>query len=168
MKKWFWKTAWFLTLFLQNKRFSWLKWLANESSSELPKTLKPRFWKKFLNLFRDYDLHSLTSWEWVANALGWKTEKSIFLKNFLSLFRDWVDHSRVIREWIAKRQSCKFFDFCENHSNQNTFQKQLKYSKIFLGLINKCLSMYITLNQVQLHKWIRHLLNIDMCDVGGY
>ena len=35
-------------------------------------------------------------------------------------------------------------------------------------LINIWLSKFNTFNQVQSHKWIRHSLNIDMCDVYGY
>ena len=69
----FWKHVWFLTLFLQNTRFSQLNWLVDESPSESPKSLEPRFLKISLSLFRDWDLHSPVSHEslwmnsWLAN-----------------------------------------------------------------------------------------------------
>ena len=74
----------------------------------------------------------------------------------------------LTRESESPKQSCTIFEIFENFQNKNTFQKQLKYSKIFLCLISIWLSKCNTFNQVQSHKWIRHSLNIDMCDVCGY
>ena len=105
------------------------------------------------------------------------------LKNFLSIFHDWRSYLLGSHEtfcvnsrprdlhdsWVNRQKTeLKIFLFLWKILKQNTFQKQLKYSKIFLYLINICLSMYNTFNQVQSHKWIRHSLNIDMCDVGGF
>ena len=51
---------------------------------------------------------------------------------------------------------------------QKHFKKQIKYSKIFLDLINKQLSIHITFEHVQSHKWNKHLLNIKLvCCVCG-
>ena len=60
------------------------------------------------------------------------------------------------------------FEIFDIFAKTKTFQKQLKYSKIFLCLINKDWACENIFNQVQSHKWIWHLLNIDMCDVCGY
>ena len=61
-----------------------------------------------------------------------------------------------------------FEDFDNFLQKQNTFQKQLKHSKIFLCLINKDWACENTFNQVQSYKWIWHSFNIDMCNVSGY
>ena len=125
-------------------------------------------------------LDELATCEWVAK----KSKTQIFEKKFkcFSQLKSyspkshgpfWVN-SRLSLEnsWLTiespKGRVEKFMDFFWNFSKQNIFQKQLKYSKIVLGLINICLSMYITFNQVQSHKWIRHSFNINICDMGGY
>ena len=111
--------------------------------------------------------------------------KTQILKNILSIFCDWgndllVSHEKSLCglatgtcDWTNLRLSrqnratlfLKFFTFLQK---QKTFQKQLKHSKIFLCLINKDWACENTFNQVQSHKWIWHLLDIDMCDVCEY
>ena len=59
----------------------------------------------------------------------------------------------------------KFLTFLQK---QKTFQNQLKYSKIFLCLINRDWACENTFNQVQSHEWIWHSLNINMCVVCEY
>ena len=183
----FWKTVRFLTLFLQNTHFSWLNWLANESPSELLKTLKPRFWKKFLSLFHDWTytcqvvvsesrmprvgkLKNQYFWKfwkffWVYFAIETYTRQIVVSELWMPLVElaTWA--------WFASEsRKCRvadFWIFFVKIFKSKYFQKTTKILKIFLGLINRCLSMYI-FNQVQSHKWIRHSLNIDMRDVGGY
>ena len=74
----------------------------------------------------------------------------------------------LTRESESPKLSCTVFEIFENFQNKKTFQKWLKYSKIFLCLISIWLSKCNTFNQVQSHEWIRYSLNIDMCDVCGY
>ena len=128
----FWKTVWVLTLFVQNKQFLPLNWLASESPNWVAKIPSTRFWKFSLSLFRDWDFHSPVSCErlwmnlWLANESP-KSQKPRFLKNFLSVFCYLNSYSPVSREpfwvnlqlkpwklvsheWVAKRQRWKFLD----------------------------------------------------------
>ena len=129
---------------------------------------------------------------WVTSQLDFHLRSSRendknpeFLKKFLSTFHNWKSHQSGICETFCvssqlgprnshdsqvsrQKAELKIFGFLRKNFKQNTFQKQLKYSKIFLCLTNIWLSTYNTFNQVQSHKWVRHSLNIDMCDVGGY
>ena len=68
--------------------------------------------------------------------------------------------------WEAEspKQSCTVFEIFQN---KNTFWKKIKILKnifVFDQYMIKC----NTFNQVQSHKWIRHSLNIGMCDACGY
>ena len=45
------------------------------------------------------------------------------------------------------------------HESIKTLSRTYKYSKIFLGLIDKRLSIHITFKHVQSHKWNKHSLN---------
>ena len=45
------------------------------------------------------------------------------------------------------------------HKSIKTLSKTYKILKIFLGLIDKQLSIHITFDHVQSHKWIKHSLN---------
>ena len=105
----FWKTIWFLTLLLQNTRFSRLNWLVSES----PKSLEPRFWKISLSFFCNWDLHSPVSRE------------RLWMNSYLTMSREpfWVNlrlelWKLVTYEWVAKRQSWKFLDFSEIFQNK--------------------------------------------------
>ena len=91
-----------------------VKWVA--------KILKPTKFENFLSLFHDWGLNSPENHEsfWVSSQLG---------------SRDWIDP----REWVANIELHSIWNF-ENFQNKNTFQKQLKYSKIFLCLISIWLS----------------------------
>ena len=111
-----------------------------------------------------------------------ETLKPQILKNILSIFHDWDIDPPMSREkslyglttrtcnWTnpqlsRQNKATLFLTFLQK---QKTFQKQLKHSKIFLCLINKDWACENTFNQVQSHKWIRHSLNIDLCEVCGY
>ena len=124
--------------------------LASESRKRVAKKSKTQIFEKFSKCFLRLKSYSP------------KSRGPFWVNSRLSLENSWL-----ISE-SPKGRVEKFMDFFWKFSKQNTFQKQLKYSKIFLGLINICLSMYITFNQVQSYKWIRHSFNINMCDVGGY
>ena len=111
--------------------------------------------------------------------------KTQILKNIISIFRKWgIDPLVSCKkslcglatgtcDWVNLRLSCQnratlFLKFLTFLQKQKTFQKQLKYSKIFLCLINKDWVCENTFNQVQSHKWIWHSLNINLCEVCGY
>ena len=66
------------------------------------------------------------------------------------------------------KQGNIIFEIFDIFAKTKDFPKTTKYSIIFLCLINKDWACENTFNQVQSHKWIWHLLNIDMCDVCGY
>ena len=126
-------------------------YLRTSCQNELQKWQKPRIFENFSKYFSWHEVllaresqNLLCKLTTSASRLAWLTNMS---------------HQKV---------ELKIFGFLWNFLKQNTFPKQLKYSKLFLCLINIWLSMYNTFNQVQLHKWIRHLLNKDMCDMGGY
>ena len=54
----------------------------------------------------------------------------------------------------------------KNMGYTNHFQKQTKRAKIFLGLINKYLSIHITFEHIQSHKWDKHSLNQSLVCCG--
>ena len=113
-----------------------------------------------------------------------KTKKFWNFSKYFSRLGDWLTTesqellsklmTRVSRlAWLMRvsrqnRVTKKKKGFSENFQNKTLSKNNSKYSKIFLCLINIWLSMYNTFNQLQLDKWIRHSLYIDMCDVGGY
>ena len=126
-----------LPLFLPNTRFSRLKRVANKSLVQAAKTLKDKSLKNFSKCFsqledlsaresraesrkslsnpHDWTLHSRTSRQkWPANTR---------LRAVTWLTRDWV--AKTGQKWIF--EISKFWE-------QNTFQKHLKHSKIFLCL----------------------------------
>ena len=130
---------------------------------------------------RDWTFHLRTS----RQTKSRETLKTQILKNIISIFHDWgidqsVSHEKFMCgltigtcDWTNPRLSRQnratlFLKFLTFLQKQKTFQKQLKHLKIFLCLINKDWACENTFNQVQSHKWIWHLLNIDMCDVCGY
>ena len=59
----FLKTVLDLTLFVQNKRFSWLDWVVSKSPSQIAKILYENFWKICLSVFRNRKVHSWLSRE---------------------------------------------------------------------------------------------------------
>ena len=98
----------------------------------------------------NWTFHSRTS----CQTESQETLKTQILKNILSIFRDWGIDLPVSREkslcglttgtcdWTNLRLSRQnratlFLKFLTFLQKQKTFQKQLKYSKIFLCLINK-------------------------------
>ena len=120
-------------------------WVANKSPGQAAKTLKVKIMKKISKCFSrleglparesraeprksmctpyDWTFHSRTSRQnWPANSR---------LRPVTWLTRDWVAK-------IGQKRFLKFFSFKE----QNTFQKHLKYSKIFLCLNQQRLSMW--------------------------
>ena len=131
-----------------------------------------------ISLFRNWGIHSPVSCKplWISSQLdfySWcshenesqKWPKPKILKIFLSVFRNWTSHSPESHEtfWVSLRLASqlawltrvsrqkaklKIFGLLWKNLKKNTLQKQLKYSKIFLCLINIWLSMYNTFNQV--------------------
>ena len=53
----FLKTIWDLTLFVQNTQFSRLNWPTSKSPKWVAKILWTKFWKFFLSLFHDWQIH---------------------------------------------------------------------------------------------------------------
>ena len=123
--------------FCQNTRFSWLKRVANKSSVQAAKTLKDKSLKNFSKCFSR--LEGLP-----ASESRVKPQKS------LSNPRDWTFHSRtscqkwpaktrlrlatwLTCDWAAKTGQNWIFEIFR-FFKQNTFQKHLKHSKIFLCL----------------------------------
>ena len=140
-----------------------------------------RWATKISEFSHDWTFHLQTSRQTESR----ETLKTQILKNILSIFRDWDIDPPVSREkslcglvtatygWTnpqlsRQNRATLFLKFLTFLQKQKTFQKQLKHSKIFLCLINKDWACENTFNQGQSHKWIWHLLNIDICDVCGY
>ena len=86
---------------------------------------------------------------WRVKVLVTKILKAQIFEIFLSLFHNWgLDQPENCQELLCKlttcltrevelpKQGCIVFEIFENFQNKNTFQKQLKHSKIFLCLIN--------------------------------
>ena len=115
------------------------------------KCQKPRkFWKFSKYISRQGDWLGRESWE-LLSKLATKVS--------------WL-------AWLA-RGSCQnkvsqILIFLNNFKTKSTFQKQLKILKNLFVFEQHMIEFYNTFNQVQSHKWIRHSLNIDMCDVCGY
>ena len=114
-----------------------------------------------------------------------KNIKTQILKNILSIFCDWDIDPPVSYEKSLYRLATGTYDWTNprlSHHNRATlflkiltifakskyFPKTTKTLKKNLWLINKDWACENTFKQVQSHKWIWHLLNIDMCDVCGY
>ena len=123
--------------FCQNTRFSRLKWVATKSPDQAAKTLKDKNLKNFSKCFSR--LEGLPASESRAEP-----------RKFLSNLRDWTFHSRTSRQkWPAKKRlRLATWHICDwaaktgqnwvfeifRFFEQNTFQKHLKHSKIFLCL----------------------------------
>ena len=60
------------------------------------------------------------------------------------------------------------FEIFNIFAKTKDFPKKIKTLKNIFVFDQEKLSMRNTFNQVQLHKWIWHSLNINMCDVCGY
>ena len=132
-----WKRFKKLPLFFPNTRFSRLNRVANKSPVQAAKTLKDKSLKNFSKCFSRLEgLPARESW-----AEPWKS---------LSNPRDWTFHSQTSRQkwptktrlrlatWltrdrVAKTGQNRIFEIFR-FFKQNTFQKHLKHSKIFLCL----------------------------------
>ena len=94
---------------------------------ELWKAWKPRFLKNILSLFRNWNIYSPLSRQWVAKNLCMGSQ----LGHVTGTTSDWV-----------ARTGHKFLKFWQIFVNTKYFPKTPKNSKIFLWLINKRLSMW--------------------------
>ena len=125
---------------MPNTCFSWLKWVTTKSPVQAAKTLKDKSLKNFSKCFsrlegllaresraeprkslsnpRDWTFHSWTSCQ------KWPASTRLRLATWLT--RDWV--TKTGQNWIFE-----IFKFW----NQNTFQKHLKHSKIFVLELTK-------------------------------
>ena len=107
------------------------------------------------------------------------------LKKFLSIFRNWdidppVSHENLLYKLAtggmrlvcpatkSPKQGNIVFEIFDIFEKTKDFPKTIKTLKNLFLFDQQNLSMWNTFNQVQLHKWIWHSLNIDMCDVCGY
>jgi len=138
---------------------------------KLPKHSRTKIWKIFLSVFRDWKVYQRVSCElsrenlWVTLATGPSTREQVTKND--PRRRDWgsrLDIPATEPPKQGKTGFLKIFRFFK----QNTFQKHLKHSKIFCAWINKDWACENTFHQVQLHKWIWHLLNIDLCVMCGH
>ena len=130
---------------MQNTRFSRLIQVISQSPGSPAKTLQAKRFEKFAKCFsqlevslaresrveprkslctpRDWTFHSQTSHQnWPASSRLWHAT--------------WLTH-----DWVAKLGQYCFWNF-QFLREQNTFQKQLKHSKIFLYLNQQRLSMW--------------------------
>ena len=73
-----------------------------------------------------------------------------------------------LNQFLKKNTKLHFEQKINTQKYQNHFQKLIKHSKIFLGLIDKKLSIHIIFEHVQSHKWDKHYLNKVLCVVCEY
>ena len=123
--------------FCQNTRFSRLKWVVTKSPIQPPKHSKTSLKKEISKCF-----------SWLEGLPA--SESRAELRKSLSKPRDWTFHSRISRQkwpaktrlrlatwltcdWVAKTGQNWIFEIFR-FFKQNTFQKHLKHSKIFLCL----------------------------------
>ena len=71
-------------------------------------------------------------------------------------------------DWPATKSPEQGNIIFEIFTKTKDFPKTIKTLKNIFVFDQQKLSMWNIFNQVQSHKWICHLLNIDMCDVCGY
>ena len=142
-----WESKWIVKfpLFLPNTRFSRLKWVANKSPGQAAKTLKDKILKKISKCFSRLEgLPARESWaepqKSLSNPCDWTFHSRTSRQNWPSSSRLWRA-TWLTRDWVAKtgqKYILKFSVFEE----QNTFQKHVKHSKIFLCLNQQRLSMW--------------------------
>ena len=130
---------------MPNTRFSRLKWVANKSPSQAAKTLKDKILKNFLSVFRNWKVYLRGSRKLscvnlcVTLATGPFTREQVAKINTRA--RGWI--SRL--GWPATKspkQGNTVFEIFSFLRKQNTFQKHIKHSKIFLCLNQQRLSMW--------------------------
>ena len=108
-------------------------------------TSSPKFWKKFLSVFRDWKSHSRGSHElsrenlYVPPATGPSTSEQVTKTDPRA--RDYGMRLDLPAIESPKQGNTVFWNF-QILRKQNTFQKQLKHSKIFLCLNQHRLSMW--------------------------
>ena len=178
----------------QNTHFSWRYQVVYKS----PNTLETRFWKFCLSVFRDWEVHPQGSHEGshenfcitsrLELPLAIKSPNQVMrtfkqnFENFLSLFHEWDIDLPLSRENLLCKlatRACDSLDPRPSRQNRATlffdiftktkdFPKTIKTLKNLFMFGQQKLSMWNTFKQVQSHKWIRHSLSINMCDVCGY
>ena len=113
-----------------------------------------------------YTPRNWTFYPWTSRHIEPReTYKPKILKNILSIFvtgtltHQWVVKNFFVgsqlghatgptHDWVARTGQHCFWRFWQFLQKQNTFQKQLKHTKIFLCLINKNWACENTFNQV--------------------
>ena len=147
----------------------------SESPSSLqfkpPKHSKREFWKNFLSIFRDWKVYPQGSRElsrknlWVTLATGLSTREQA--AKYDPRTRDWGTWLDLPATELPKQGKNEFLKF-SNFENKILSKNTSKTQKSFCVWINKDWTCENTFHQVQLHKWIWHLLNINLCVVCGY
>ena len=113
-------------------------------------------------------------------------QKTFREKSLVAKYSQGSSESFCMKMWLFNFPQANFsgsfksWATCENASEpvfeqklktqkyQNHFQKLIKHSKIFLGLIDKKLSIHIKFEHVKLHKWNKHYMNKVLCIVWEY
>ena len=102
-----------------------------------PKHSRPKIWKIFLSVFRDWKVYPRVSRElsrenlWVNLATGPSTREQVAKNDQRS--SDWGSWLDIPATEQPKQGKTGFFEIFR-FFKQNTFQKHLKHSKIFLCL----------------------------------
>ena len=116
-------------------------------------------------------------WKWfytfvllvfVQNAFLCFSSIDWFRGSFARSSKSWASCETASEPSFDEKHKNAFWTKTRNMKVQNHFQKHIKHSKIFLGLINKYLSIHITFEHVQSHKWDKHYLNKVLCVVCEY
>ena len=130
---------------MPNTRFSRLKWVANKLPGQAAKTLKDKNFEKFSKCFSR--LEGLPASESRAEPQKSLSNPRDWTFHLRTSCQNWPVNSRLrpatwlTCDWVAKagqKWTFEIFRFEE----QNTFQKHLKHSKIFLCLNQQRLSMW--------------------------
>ena len=166
-----WKRFKNFPYFCQTRVF-W-NWSESPTSREIkpPKYSKIEFWKNFLSIFRDWKVYPRESRElscenpWVTLATGPSIHKQV-AKNEPRP-RDWGSRLDLLATESPKQGKNGFLKF-SYFSNKILSKNTKNTQKSFCPWINKDWACENTFHQVQSHKWIWHLLNINLCVVCGY
>ena len=82
--------------------------------------------------------------------------KMRFLISLKQISREALSHELLtkvpLNQFLKKNTKLHFEQKLKTQKYQNLFQKLIKHLKIFLGLIDKKLSIHITFKHVQSHK----------------
>ena len=156
---------------MTNTHFLQLSWVANKSPGLAAKTLKDKVVKNFLSVFHNWKVYPRGSCELsrenlcVILATGPSTREQVAKIDLRT--RDWglwLDLLATKSPKQGKNELLKFSNF--KIKILSKIPKTLQ--KSFCAWINKDWACENIFQQVQSHKWIWHLLNINLCVVCGY